>query len=76
MLNKEVVQEFFVESPHRDKNGVFLPLPLVGELFLENIQREWRTTMLPKGQYGLTSTNPKYINGVEGYSVRKEIVFK
>jgi len=77
MLNKEIVEEIFVESPVHDGQGRIYPIPLAGQIMLEAFRKDWLRENLPQGQIPLVSSGPKVLpDGTEGYSIRKEIVYK
>lgn len=77
MLNKEIVEEIFVESPLYDSCGRVCPLPLAGELMLLALRKSWLKVQLAEGQSPMVSAGPKTLpDGTEGYSIRKEIVIK
>ncbi len=77
MLSKETIEEILIEAPHKDTEGNYTGLPLVGRWFLLGLKRNWLTATLPEGQFPMVSSGPKKLpDGTEGYSIRKEIVFK
>lgn len=77
MLRKETVEEYFVEAPHMDTSGHYLGLPLAGELIYMSAKRTWLREKFPEGQTPMVSSGPKVLpDGTEGFSIRKEIIFK
>jgi len=83
MLNKEretvtvTVDEFFVKAPHHDSQGGINPLPPEGEVVLDEFKKSWLSEQLPEGQFPMVSVGPVVLDdGLEGYSIRKEIVYK
>ena len=77
MLNKEIVEEYFVKTPLYDSQGRICPLPLEGEFILEEFRESWLSEQLPEGLIPMVSVGPKTLDdGLEGYSIRKEIVYE
>ena len=76
MLNKEVVEEIFIEAPHRDSEGKLCGIPAAASFIMAGFG-EWYWQEFPKGQYPRISAGPKILpNGAEGFSIRREIVHK
>ena len=57
--------------------GGLCPLPLEGEFVLEGFKNSWLREELLDGQAPMVSVGPVILaDGAEGYSIRKEIVYK
>jgi hypothetical protein len=76
MLSKEVVSEIFVAGPHRDGEGHILPAPSSAIAFRDVFRQEWDGSGLKPDERAMVSMGPTVKDGVEGFSVRKEIVYK
>lgn len=77
MLSKEIVEEVFIRTPLHNENGFLWTLPPAGKLVMEVFRRNWFEGEFPEGQIPMISVGPKKLpDGTEGYSIRKEIVYK
>ncbi len=75
-MEKRVVKEIFVDSPICDEQGRFLPAPYVAQLMFESWRKNWQPEGLEPDERAMVSMGPRVVDGVEGYSVRCEIVKK
>jgi hypothetical protein len=76
MLSKEIVEEFFVKIKLHDSQGKIRPLPPEGELVVEKFRSSWVNEELLDGQFPVVSVGPTTLaDGVEGYTIRKEIIY-
>lgn len=73
----ETVEEFFFPAPIRDAQGNILPAPAVAQQKQAEITGPWHVSH-PNTPHekSLISMGPRVKDGVEGYSVRKEIIYK
>ncbi|MGD0522940.1 MAG: hypothetical protein ABSA43_00040 [Candidatus Microgenomates bacterium] len=70
----EIIDEFFVAA-HRDSQGRLYPLSPLGMFVLEEFKNNWLGVQVPEGQTPRVSVGPtKLDDGLEVYSIRKEIV--
>ncbi len=76
MLNKETIEEVFIEAPHRDNNGKLSAIPEALELVREGF-KDWYWGRFPSGQQPRISAGPKILpDGTEGFYIKREILYK
>jgi hypothetical protein len=76
MLSKEVVTEIFIAGAHRDAEGHILPAPVSAIAIRDALKDQWDGGGLKPNERAMVSLGPTVKDGVEGFSVRKEIVHK
>jgi hypothetical protein len=76
MLSKEVVAEIFVAGPHKSQEGHILPAPISAVAIRNAFKDEWLDKSLKDSKRHMVSIRRTTKDGVEGFSVRKEIIHK
>ncbi len=76
MLKREIALEFFVESSNRNPNGEILPAPPIAQLMFETFRRNWHQKDVGPNKTTMVSMGPCVQNGMEGYSIKCEVVHK
>ena len=76
MLSKETISEIFVAAPHRDGKGHILPAPVPAVAIRDACKDEWDGSGLKENERAMVSMGPTVKDGIEGYYVRKVIVYK
>ena len=76
-LRVEVLDEIFFPAPVRDAQGRIIPAPPAAQRKKIELSQTWLANhpMLPHDK-PMVTMGPRSKDGVEGYSVRKKVIYK
>lgn len=70
-----IIEDFFVPKDHNGQGKLNPPSYVIGRFMFEKFKCEWLSVQVPDGYFARVSVYPTMTHdGVEGFSIRKEIV--